>query len=139
MEASDLVGVWSDDPLYSGAMECIDICLRSDGLGLYVRSNLGGTRGCLLSWSLSESALTVRVLAELAAPDGMFGPIERADGEGEPWEQTDRPCSVLVEKSVLDRPLRVLRLLPSGAEDAFAFMGEIEEYPQYVDVLDRLG
>ena len=38
-----LVGYWSDEPLYQGAMEAADIAFRADGTGWTYWSRSGGT------------------------------------------------------------------------------------------------
>lgn len=54
-----LIGRWSDDRLYLGAMETTDLIFMADGAGWSVWSNALGCEQILYSWSATDDQLVI--------------------------------------------------------------------------------
>ncbi len=56
-----LVGYWSDEPLYLGAMEATDIAFRADGTGWTYWSNAGGFEIVRFGWQATGPSLVLHM------------------------------------------------------------------------------
>ncbi len=70
-----LVGYWSDQDLYQGAMEAADIAFRADGTGWTYWSRDGGTFYVLsFSWHTAHGQFTLHLHEELSGMVVREGP-----------------------------------------------------------------
>jgi len=66
MDSARLVGFWSDDLVYVGAMEYEVVFFGADGRGCFAWENVFSTQGSVFIWELSGDRLTVRTTQEFS-------------------------------------------------------------------------
>jgi hypothetical protein len=133
-----LIGYWSDEPLYQGAMEAADIAFRPDGTGWTNWSRDGGTFHVYrFSWHTPASdQLTLALGQELSGTWDVQSHTTRYH------VQSQTSCSRQIElayqirpgQDALEEPTKLLQLdkpIRLGViGDRFAFMRELAEDEQ---------
>ena len=129
-----LVGYWSDQDLYQGAMEAADIAFRADGTGWTYWSRDGGSFYVLrFSWHTAHGQLTLHLrehLFGMVVPEGS-GFRHRVDSQDAWDQQLVLAYEVAAGQNLFRKPAMLLELdqpISLGTIDTrFALQRELAE------------